>query len=205
MVAVGCVLVRFFFGMWWWVVVFGLSWLCWASLPCLFVACKSIMRISFWAGGRGTTIPRPRYMTMIVFLGEERAAESRWVCHTHQIRRRSPYPLPAERCKGQPRKGVGDDYTATVLSHKFVPLVFVPPRGKCCPFFPFCVFRVWFGVFCRFFAVLLFLGSLFEKFSGANFCFLGVGVGRVFFGGFSPMFLLYFLAVRSRKCLEKFS
>ena len=35
----------------------------------------------------------------------------------------------------------------------------------------FCVFCVWFGVLCLFFVVLLFLGSLFEKFSGANFCF----------------------------------
>ena len=78
-------------------------------------------------------------------------------------------------------------------------------RGKCCPFFSFCVFRVWLGVFCLFFPVLLFLGSLFEKIFGSELLFSGVGVGRVFFGGFLPMFLLYFLAVCSRKCLEKFS
>ena len=42
-------------------------------------------------------------------------------------------------------------------------------------------------------------------FSGANFCFWVVVAGLVFFGGFLPMFLLYFLAVRSRSCLEKFS
>ena len=48
------------------------------------------------------------------------------------------------------------------------------------------------------------LGSLFEKIFGSELLFSGVGVGRVFFGGFLPMFLLYFLAVRSRKCLEKF-
>ena len=71
-------------------------------------------------------------------------------------------------------------------------------------FFILC-FCVWFGVFCRFFAVLLFLGSLFEKIFGSELLFLGGGVGLVFFGGFLPMFLLYFLAVRSRKCLEKFS
>ena len=74
-------------------------------------------------------------------------------------------------------------------------------RGKCCPFFSFCVFRVWLGVFVVF-SVLLFLGSLFENFFGSELLFSGVGVGRVFFGGFLPMFLLYFLAVRSRKCLE---
>ena len=33
--------------------------------------------------------------------------------------------------------------------------------------------------------------------------FLGGGVGRVFFGAVLPMFLLYFLVFRSRKCLEK--
>ena len=56
-----------------------------------------------------------------------------------------------------------------------------------------------------FFAVLLFLGSLFEKIFGSELLFLGVGVGLVFFGWFLPMFLLHFLAVRSRECLEKFS
>ena len=35
--------------------------------------------------------------------------------------------------------------------------------------------------------------------------FLGGCVGFVFFGGFLLLFLLYFLAVRSRNCLEKFS
>ena len=58
-------------------------------------------------------------------------------------------------------------------------------------------------VFCRFFTVLLFLGSLFEKIFGSELLFLGVGVGRVFFGAVLPMFLLYYLVFRSRKCLEK--
>ena len=33
--------------------------------------------------------------------------------------------------------------------------------------------------------------------------FLGVGVGRVFFGAVLPMLLLYYSVFRSRKCLEK--
>ena len=33
--------------------------------------------------------------------------------------------------------------------------------------------------------------------------FCGVGVGRVFFGAVLPMFLVYDLFFRSRKCLEK--
>ena len=56
-----------------------------------------------------------------------------------------------------------------------------------------------------FFAVLLFLGSLFEKFFGGELLLFGVGVGHVFFGAVLLLFLLYVLAVRSRKCLEKFS
>ena len=35
-------------------------------------------------------------------------------------------------------------------------------RGKCCSFLSWGVFVCWFGVFGRFFAVLLFLGSLFR-------------------------------------------
>ena len=48
-------------------------------------------------------------------------------------------------------------------------------------------------------------GRFLKKFSGANFCFWVVGLALVFFGGFLLMFLLYFLAFRSRNCLEKFS
>ena len=46
-----------------------------------------------------------------------------------------------------------------------------------------------------FFAVLLFLGSFFEKSFGSELLFLGVGGGLVFFGGFLPMFLFYFWRV----------
>ena len=85
------------------------------------------------------------------------------------------------------------------LSGRFSPF----SKGEMLSVFSFCVFCVWFGVFCRFFTVLLFLGSLFEKIFGSELLFLGVGVGRVFFGAVLPMFLLYCLVFRSRKCLEK--
>ena len=58
--------------------------------------------------------------------------------------------------------------------------------------------------FAVFFVVPLFLGSLFGKIFGSELLFLGGCVGLVFFGGFLLMFLLYFLAFRSRNCLEKF-
>ena len=43
-----------------------------------------------------------------------------------------------------------------------------------------------------FFAVLLFLGSLFGRIFGSELLFLGFVVGLVLFGGFLPLFLLYF-------------
>ena len=46
--------------------------------------------------------------------------------------------------------------------------------------------------FLVFLTVLLFLRSLFEKFFGSELLFLGVGVGRVFFGAVLPMFLFFF-------------
>ena len=54
-------------------------------------------------------------------------------------------------------------------------------RGKCCPFLSFGFFRAWLGVFCRFFSVLLVLGSFCEKIFGSELLFSGFGVGRVFF------------------------
>ena len=82
-----------------------------------------------------------------------------------------------------------------------------PParRGKCCPFFFILGFLCLVRCLLPFFAVFLFLGSLFEKIFGSELLCLGVGVGLVVFGGFLPMFLLYVLAGCSRNCLEKFS
>ena len=58
--------------------------------------------------------------------------------------------------------------------------------------FSFCFFLCLVWRLLPFFAVLLFLGSLFEKFFGSELLFLGLGVGFLFFGGFLPMFLLHF-------------
>ena len=113
-------------------------------------------------------------MITIVFWGVGWGPISRVSVDT-QIRSHPPHPLPAEHCKGQSRKGVGDiARPATVLSHTVRPLCLnFPPwrRGKCCPFFSFCVFLCLVRCLLPLFAVRLVLGSLFEKFSGANFCF----------------------------------
>ena len=54
--------------------------------------------------------------------------------------------------------------------------------------------------------ILLMSGLLFlKKILVANFCFLGVRVGHVFVGAVLLTVLLYVLAARSPKCLEKFS
>ena len=44
-----------------------------------------------------------------------------------------------------------------------------------------------------------------ERFSGANFCFLSVVVGLVFFDSVLPRLLFFYLFFCSRKCLGKFS
>ena len=64
-------------------------------------------------------------------------------------------------------------------------------KGEMLSVFSLCVFRVWFGVSCLCFAVLLFLVSLLKKFSGANFCFWVVVLVLCFFGGFLPMFCFF--------------
>ena len=69
----------------------------------------------------------------------------------------------------------------------------VPPRGKCCPFFSFCVFfSVRSGVFCRFLSFFSSKGRFLEKFSGANFCFWMVVLVLCFLVGFCLCFCFIF-------------
>ena len=105
-----------------------------------------------------------------------------------QIRSHPPHPLPAERRKIRPRKGVGDDNARQPYCHTISCLFLVPPRGKCCPFFSLCVFCVRSGVFCRFLSFLSSKGRFLEKFSGANFCFWVVVLVLCFLVGFCYCF-----------------
>ena len=100
------------------------------------------LRLLFWGFGKG----RPARMPALRFWHAESSSP--------------PSPPPTD-LKGRLWWGIGRIEEADAPFR----------RGICCPFFSFCVFCDWFGVLCLFFAVLLFLGSLFEKFSGANFCF----------------------------------
>ena len=114
-------------------------------------------------------------------------------------------PFQQNAVKYGPGRGGGFRTGNRTVTQCWVLVSFFPParRGKCCPFFYFSVFCVWSGVFCRFFTVLLFLGSLFENIFGSELLFLDVGVGRVFFGPVLPMLLLYYSFFRSRNCLDK--
>ena len=122
-----------------------------------------------------------------------------------------PHLLPQSPKAGAGRGGGGTGRTVTQMlfwlggpyCHANVVRAAPSRRGKCWPFFSLCVFCVWFVSFVVFFAVLLFLGSLFEKIFGSELLFLGVVVGLVFFDSVLPRFLFYNLVFRSRKCLGK--
>ena len=107
-----------------------------------------------------------------------------------------PHPLPAEHCKGQSGKGVGDTLRpATVLSHTVEVLVSVFPlleRGNAVRFFHFVFFvsgSVSFVVFLPFFSSK---GRFLEKFSGANFCFWVLVLVLCFLVGFCLCFCFCF-------------
>ena len=63
-------------------------------------------------------------------------------------------------------------------------------KGEMLSVFSFLFFSCLARCLLSFFSVLLFLGSLFEKFIGSELLFLGIGVGRVYPGAVLSMFLL---------------
>ena len=74
--------------------------------------------------------------------------------HTmHGLGLTPPHPLPAERCKGQPRKGVGEDWSRQPYCHTLLGLNVCSPEGEMLSvFFTLCFFvsgPVSFVVFCR--------------------------------------------------------
>ena len=123
-----------------------------------------------------------------------------WLRLSHWAGCTPPTPFLSNAVKDSPGRGWGTgsagNRTVTLLGTSicFVPLF---ERGNAVRFFHF-VFFVSGSVSFVVFFVLLFLGSLFEKFFGSELLFYGVGVGRVVFGAVLPMFLLYYLVSRSR-------
>ena len=105
-----------------------------------------------------------------------------------------PPPPSCRSCKGQPRKGVGEDRARQPYCHTLLGLIFcVPPRGKCCPFFSFCVFSVRSGVFCRFLSFFSFLRVVFWKnFRERTFVFGWLCWSCVFWWVFAIVFALFF-------------
>ena len=118
-----------------------------------------------------------------------------------------PAPLQQNAIKDGPGGGRGTNWTGnrTVTHCRVLVLGFFPllEGGNAVRFFLF-VFSgsgpVSFAVFCRFSRLRV---VFFEKIFGSELLFSGVGVGRVFFVAVLPMFLLYYLVFRSRKCLVK--
>ena len=99
---------------------------------------------------------------------------------------------------------MGEDRARQPYCHTVLGLIFLLPQGgNAVRFFLFVFFLsgpVSFVVFCRSSPLRVVFGKIF----GSELLFLGGCVGLVFFGRFLLLFLLYFLAFRSRNCLEKF-
>ena len=130
-----------------------------------------------------------------------------WASHgipignAYQIRGRSPHPLPAECCRGQPSKGVGDNPTRQPYCHTVSAQECLFPQGGSAARFLF-FFSVVGSASFALFAVRLFLGPLFGKnFWERTFVF-GRRCWFVLLSGVLLRFLFYDLTVRSRKCLE---
>ena len=101
---------------------------------------------------------------------------------------------------------MGDDNARQPYCHTNSCSFFVPPRGKCCPFFSFCVFSVSGPVsFVGFLSFLLSKGRFLEKFSGANFCFWVVVLVLGFLGGFCYCFCFIFWRFAPETVRKKFS
>ena len=87
-----------------------------------------------------------------------------------------PTPFLSNAVKYSPGRGwgwprEGDLGPATVLSHSIWSHFPLLEGGNAVRFFSFCVFCVWFGVFCRFLPFFPSQGRCLKKFSGANFGF----------------------------------
>ena len=163
--------------------------LVWSVFVCIACGCECISHKRRPWGAQSAGL-RPLYHHHhCLFWGWVRTGVPYTFWHV-QNRSHPPTPFLSNAVKYSPGRGWGwpraGNRTVTLTL-----LVFpLSRRGNCWPFFSFCVFCLWFGVFCRFFTVLLFLGSLFEKNFGGELLFYGVGVGLVFFGAVLPMFLL---------------
>ena len=91
---------------------------------------------------------------------------------------RSPYPLPAERGKGQPRKGMGGGTAVCFFYLARRPL----------------------SVFCNFLSLKV---AVWRKVSGATFCFRWFVVVLCFVRSVLLRFWVYVVAFSSRNCFGK--
>ena len=116
-----------------------------------------------------------------------------------------PTPFLPNAVKDSPGRGWGKIAPGNrTVTHCWARMC-VPPRGKCCPFFSFCVFSVRSGVSCRFLSFLLSKGRFIGKIFGSELLFLGGCVGLGFFGGFLLLLLLHFWRFAPETVRKKFS
>ena len=87
---------------------------------------------------------------------------------------------------------MGDDTARQPYCHTNSCTSFCSPKGEMLSVFFFLCFSCLVRCLLSFFAVLLFLGSFFEKIFGSELLFLGGCVGLVFFGGFLLCFCFIF-------------
>ena len=81
----------------------------------LLLACK-MYNAQFFLGGRETIISPLPVIIMVIIFGS-RASHGVPMGIAYQIRGRPPHPLPAERRKERPRKGVGDNIARQPYCH----------------------------------------------------------------------------------------
>ena len=192
----------------------------WFSLSCLSVclsvlvvsgcvACTKILR-QHRSGQGDETSPALLRIIVIAIFGIRRVGTGIPCNHSgHGALNRShppPTPFLPNTVKDSPGRGWGTEsdrqpycHTLSVQIARFSPF----SKGEMLPVFVFCVFDVWFGVFCRFLSFLLSKGRFLKKFSGANFCFWVIVLVLCFW--FLPMFLLHFWRFAPETVRKKFS
>ena len=107
---------------WWWSVAFCLVSLCLggvflglvlAALFCTHMYCDHVRE----TGQKDKTSFAPLGIIVMIIFGEKGEDRFPACLPDTQIRSHPPHPLPAECCKGQPRKGVGDNIVRQPYCH----------------------------------------------------------------------------------------
>ena len=133
------------------------------------IACKTSNPPLLWREGDNHLPPPGHYHCH--FLGIGVRTEVPCIPCTDSV---SPPPPPpsCRSCKGQPRKGVGEDRARQPYCHTLWGLIFLLPQGgNAVRFFHFVFFSVRSGVFCRFLSFFSSKGRFWKNFRERTFVF----------------------------------